>query len=92
VSKSDKLLTTFLIFVCIYQLLFGLMAIVSPGEAYRFIILTNNPPGGSLVATSWWNDNLPHWWIYQRFNQFYVLSMIITLVWVKKRSRNDSDC
>ena len=85
ITKNEKLLTIFLIFVCVYQLLLGVMMLVAPGKAYQFIILTNNPPGGLIEATAWWNSNLPYWWIYQRFNQFYVLSIIITLFWVNRK-------
>lgn len=83
-AKTEKILIVFLIFVCAYQIITGLFIVLFPGEGFRFMTITNHPPGGSNYAISWWNNHVSHWRVYQLFNQFYVLSMIVTLIWIKK--------
>ena len=80
-DKNEKLLTIFLIFVCVYQLLFGLMAIISPGEAYRFQQVADNSRTFSKSTAQWWDEHIPHWIFYKYFNMCYVLLLFAVLMW-----------
>jgi len=85
-NKNEKLLAIFLIFVCAYHALFGVMELVSPGEAFRFQQVADNGRNYNKQTQAWWSEIVPHWRIYQWFNLFYVLTIFGTLIWQGRKN------
>jgi len=86
-GKNEKLLAIFLIFVCVYHVLFGLMEIAIPGEAFRFQQIADNSRNYNKKTIAWWDEHVPHWKIYQLFNFIYVFSMFAVLIWQGRKKQ-----
>lgn len=75
-AKNELSLAWFLIFVCIYSLLYNLLCLIAPGEAFRYYIISNAN-----------RSHYPFKNVYfQMFNYVYIILMFIKVWHVRRKA------